>query len=38
MAKQPDSIDKHVGTRLRVRRMLLGMTQTDIAAAIGVTF
>ena len=39
MAKpQADSIDKHVGTRLRVRRMMLGMTQTDIGAAIGVTF
>jgi transcriptional regulator with XRE-family HTH domain len=40
MAKRAkaDSIDKHVGTRLRVRRMLLGMTQTYIGDAIGVTF
>jgi transcriptional regulator with XRE-family HTH domain len=36
--QQADSIDKHVGTRLRARRMMLGMTQTDIGAAIGVSF
>jgi transcriptional regulator with XRE-family HTH domain len=32
------SIDKHVGTRLRVRRMMLGMSQPDIGDALGVTF
>ena len=38
MAKQANPIDRHVGTRLRVRRMMLGMSQTDIGDAIGVTF
>jgi transcriptional regulator with XRE-family HTH domain len=38
MAKRAkaDSIDKHVGTRLRVRRMLLGLSH--IGDAIGVSF
>jgi transcriptional regulator with XRE-family HTH domain len=35
---QANPIDKNVGTRLRVRRMTLGLSQTDIGAAIGVTF
>jgi transcriptional regulator with XRE-family HTH domain len=38
MAKQTNAIDKHVGTRLRVRRMMLGMSQTDIGDALGLTF
>ncbi len=31
-------IDVHVGVRLRQRRTLLGMTQTNLGDAIGVTF
>ena len=31
-------IDVHVGARVRVRRTLLGMTQTNLGDAIGVTF
>jgi transcriptional regulator with XRE-family HTH domain len=39
MAKpKADSVDKRVGTRLHVRRMMLGMSQTDIGDALGVTF
>ena len=34
----PDPVDRHVGARLRLRRCLLGMTQGDLAAAIGLTF
>jgi transcriptional regulator with XRE-family HTH domain len=30
--------DKHVGSRLRMRRLMLGMSQTDIAVALGLTF
>ena len=30
--------DKHVGSRLRMRRLMLDMSQTDIADALGVTF
>ncbi len=31
-------IDVHVGARLRVRRTLLGMSQTELGDAIGLTF
>lgn len=31
-------IDVHVGDRLRTRRMLLGLAQTAVADAIGITF
>ena len=30
--------DKHVGSRLRMRRLMLDMSQTDIADALGLTF
>jgi transcriptional regulator with XRE-family HTH domain len=30
--------DKHVGSRLRMRRLMLGMSQTDVADALGLTF
>ncbi len=38
MKKSPDPIDCHVGTRVRMRRLLLDLSQTDLADAIGVTF
>jgi len=31
-------IDKHVGSRLRMRRLMLDMSQTDLANALGLTF
>jgi transcriptional regulator with XRE-family HTH domain len=31
-------IDKYVGNRLRMRRLMLDMSQTDIADALGLTF
>jgi transcriptional regulator with XRE-family HTH domain len=31
-------IDKYVGNRLRMRRLMLEMSQTDIADALGLTF
>ncbi len=34
----PSPVDVHVGARLRVRRTLLGMTQTSLGEAIGLTF
>ena len=34
----PNPIDVHVGQRLRQRRSLLGMSQTDLGEAIGLTF
>lgn len=37
-AKKPNSIDVTVGTRVRLRRMTLGMSQGALAQAVGVTF
>ncbi len=34
----PSPVDVHVGARLRVRRTLLGMSQTTLGEAIGLTF
>ncbi len=34
----PDPIDRHVGRRVRARRTLLGMSQTSLAQALGLTF
>ena len=34
----PNPVDVHVGARVRVRRTLLGMNQTKLGDAIGVTF
>ncbi|MCK5284725.1 MAG: helix-turn-helix transcriptional regulator [Alphaproteobacteria bacterium] len=34
----PDSVDVHVGQRLRIRRSLLGLSQEKLAESIGLTF
>ncbi len=34
----PSPVDVHVGARLRQRRTLLGMSQTMLGEAIGLTF
>src|SRR6266700_5426827 len=31
-------IDKHVGRRVRMRRLMLDMSQTEVAGALGLTF
>jgi transcriptional regulator with XRE-family HTH domain len=36
--KSPDPTDRHVGSRLRMRRMMLQMSQTKLGDVIGVTF
>ena len=36
--KVPNPIDKHVGSRVRMRRMLLGLSQEKLGEALGVTF
>jgi len=36
--KSPDPVDKHVGSRVRMRRMMLGMSQTALGDALGLTF
>jgi DNA-binding XRE family transcriptional regulator len=37
-AKSPDPTDKHVGNRVRMRRMMLDMSQTKLGDALGITF
>ena len=37
-ANDPDGVDKYVGSRVRMRRLMLDMSQTDLADAIGLTF
>lgn len=37
-ASRPSIIDLHVGDRIRERRTLLGLTQTDVADAMGLSF
>ncbi len=34
----PSPVDVHVGARLRIRRTLLGLSQTALAEALGLTF
>lgn len=36
--KVPNSVDKHVGSRVRMRRMMLGMSQEKLGEALGLTF
>lgn len=38
MKKQPNPIDLHVGARVRLRRMLLGLSQEKLGEALGLTF
>jgi transcriptional regulator with XRE-family HTH domain len=36
--KSPDPVDKHVGNRVRMRRLMLGMTQEKLGEELGLTF
>jgi transcriptional regulator with XRE-family HTH domain len=36
--KAPNPIDNHVGSRVRMRRMMLGMSQEKLGDALGLTF
>jgi transcriptional regulator with XRE-family HTH domain len=38
MAKAPNPIDKHVGARLRMRRLMVGMSQGRLGETLDVTF
>jgi transcriptional regulator with XRE-family HTH domain len=38
MKKEPNFVDKHVGSRVRMRRMLIGMSQEKLGEALGITF
>jgi len=36
--RPPEDIDRHVASRMRARRIMLGLTQQQLAASIGVTY
>lgn len=36
--KKPNPVDTHVGSRVRLRRMLLGMSQERLGESMGLTF
>lgn len=36
--KSPNPIDRHIGSRVRARRIMLGMSQEKLAGALGLTF
>jgi transcriptional regulator with XRE-family HTH domain len=36
--RAPTPVDKHVGSRVRMRRMMLGMSQEELGDALGLTF
>lgn len=38
MTSKPDPVDVHVGSRVRLRRTLLGMSQEKLGDALGLTF
>lgn len=38
MSKSPNPVDIHVGSRVRLRRMMIGMSQERLGERIGLTF
>jgi transcriptional regulator with XRE-family HTH domain len=38
MKKTPNAIDVHVGSRIRMRRTMLGMSQEKLGESLGITF
>ena len=36
--KDPQPVDRHVGSRVRMRRMMVGMSQEKLGEACGITF
>jgi transcriptional regulator with XRE-family HTH domain len=36
--RAPNPVDKHVGSRVRMRRIMLGMSQTKLGDGLGITF
>jgi transcriptional regulator with XRE-family HTH domain len=38
MKKTPNPVDRHVGSKVRSRRLMLGMSQERLGDALGVTF
>lgn len=38
MKKAPNEVDRQVGSRVRMRRLLIGLSQEKLGAALGLTF
>lgn len=38
MKKSPNPVDKYVGSRVRMRRLMLNMSQEKLGSALGLTF
>lgn len=38
MSKSPNDIDRQVGSRVRMRRMMIGLSQEKLGDSLGVTF
>ena len=38
MKKSPNPVDKHVGSRIRTRRLLVGLSQEKLGEGLGITF
>ncbi|MFM9975104.1 MAG: helix-turn-helix domain-containing protein [Beijerinckiaceae bacterium] len=38
MKKQPDPVDLHVGARVKLRRVFVGLSQEKLGDALGITF
>lgn len=38
MNRSPNPVDKHVGARVKMRRLLMGFSQEKLGEALGVTF
>jgi transcriptional regulator with XRE-family HTH domain len=38
MKKSPNDVDRHVGSRIRTRRVALGISQEKLGTALGITF
>ena len=36
--KSPDELDAHIGARVRLRRIMLGVSQEQLGTALGLTF
>lgn len=36
--RDPNSVDRHVGNRVRMRRLLVGMSQEKLGELLGITF
>lgn len=36
--KSPNPVDTHVGSRIRMRRLMLGMSQEKLGESLGITF